>query len=231
MFKYVKEFFKTLFMEFKGVKTRDISFDILTMVKDFPLKEKIINIYSEEPSVCIQQILVNPNVRLRDIKEETKVVVKKESMYLDGKIASGREMMLSDLKSAIKSSDIDLQTVIISKDLSFRSKVVEGIDYKTNVNKGDDVHYIKIMRIKREKKIDKNKVLDTLARFLNDYEGDLRDFEFIGYYRKIPIGHVEKISVSKKDLMVYLKKRGKNLKVDVLLIKLKGAYRLIPVRD
>ena len=87
------------------------------------------------------------------------------------------------------------------------------------------------MRIKREKKIDKNKVLDTLARFLSDYKGSLKDFEFVGYYRSVPIGHVEKISVSKRDLMILLKKKGRNLKVDVLLIKLKGMYKIIPVRD
>jgi len=59
----------------------------------------------------------------------------------------------------------------------------------------------------------------------------LKDFEFVGYYRSVPIGHVEKISVSKRDLMILLKKKGRDLKVDVLLIKLKGMYKIIPVRD
>jgi len=229
MFKYIKEFFKTLFMEFKGVKTHAVSFHTSAVVKGFSAEEKSINVHSEELSVPVNQIFVSPSVKLHDLKNETKIRVKRDDLI--ERACSCHEITLPNLNDSVKTFNADFQTAVISKNLVFRSKVVEGVHYKMNVHMGDDMHHIRIMRIKREKKIDKNKVLDALARFLSDYKGNLKDFEFMGYYKSVPIGHVEKISVSKKDLMILLKKKGRNLKVDVLLIKLKGMYKIIPVRD
>ena len=229
MFKHIKEFFKTLFMEFKGVKTHAVSFHALAVVKDFSAEGKNINVHSEELSVRINKILVSPSVKLHDLRDESEIHVKRDDLI--GRTCSCHETTLPSLNDSVKTFNTNFQTTVISKNPVFRSKVVEGVHYRMNVYVGNDMGHIRIMRIKREKKIDKNKVLDTLARFLSDYKGSLKDFEFVGYYRSVPIGHVEKISVSKRDLMILLKKKGRNLKVDILLIKLKGMYKIIPVRD
>jgi len=229
MLRYIKEFFKTLFMEFKGIRTHSVSFHTSAVVKGFFVGKKSIGVHSEKVFVRVNQVFMSPNAVLHDLGNKTKVRVREGDLIRN--TCSCRDVTLYDLRDSVRAFNTYFQTVVISRNPTFRSKVNEGISYKTRVYPGNDMYHIRLMRIKREKKIDKNKVLEALAEFLSDYKENLKHFEFVGYYKGVPIGHVERISISKKDLMILLKKRGRNLKVDILLVKLKGMYKMIPVRD
>ncbi len=218
MLKHLRDFFKTLKMEVfgAGVEEEDLLIGSAVLSEDVDIKEPEVGGFEVEVVVEEGSIGGNAEVKgFRDLKEDVEV--------LKGGFGGGEVDVISeDLKASTETSETPLNfpSEIKREDLGNLEVSVERTgEIHTSVVKGD-APPLWTLTLKRSTILEKDKVLDALARLLRRYGGRPEGMEFLGYFKGVPIGSAEALLVEKGRLVLRIsKRRRRNVVADLVAIK------------
>ncbi len=221
MFKYVKDFFRTLSMEIGGVKSRsvDISVDVNTSGVEIGMgSPKVFSTY-EKPKIGGETFSGSAVVRSGSLQ---KSILKVASGSFSSESA-GIEDPLRGFKTRALSESFESELVLRSVDLRLRGFKTENarFRFRTSVKDGRDIPSIWNVSYRKSPLVEKDKILDALARLLRRYGGKPEKMEFLGYFKGVPIGMAEAMMVEKGRLVLRIsRKRARRFAVvDLVAIR------------
>ncbi len=220
MLKYVKDFFKTLSMELGGIRvsSADLSLNVVDskgdIRMDFPQVDGIstcVDVLGENVQTSSRIVSADfkpTNLEVIDLgfhEGTTRVFEAAERLNVQvfgEKLLNGTELLRKGceiLKVALDESDLKLSLTVRN-----------GIDVPVIWN----VSYRKSMSVK------KDMILEALSRLLRRYGGNPEEMEFLGYFRKIPLGMAEAVIVEKGRLVLRISRKAKKpITVDLVAVK------------
>ena len=221
MFKYVKDFFKTLSMEIGGVKSQSVDLTISAFAQSLKVKVELPKVFSVDDEIKVLGETFSRNVK---IKSES---FKDQNVEIFSENFSTRLLVINNplesFKTSISSTKIENKVNLVSEDLTLENpKIENGIsDFKITIRNGKDLPHIWRISYIRSPLVEKEKILDALTRLLRRYGGKPEKMEFLGYFRDIPIGMAEAIVVEKGKLVLSIsrKKKRRSAVVDLVAIK------------
>ena len=209
MFKYVKDFFKTLSMEIVGVKSWsvDISVDVTTSGMEIGVRSPRVLSVGERPKVNGETFSGSAKVRSGSLQRSgLKVITGNFSSEF-----TGVENPLRELEAQVLSESFESDLILKSGEVDLKTLETDSvrIRFKTSVKDGKDVPPIWNVSYRRSKFVEKDKILEALARLLKRYGGKPEKMEFLGYFKDIPIGIAEAMMVEKGRLVLRISKDKK----------------------
>ena len=221
MFKYVKDFFKTLSMEIGGIKLRSIDLSVVVSTQDMEIEVESPKVsgVDKKPKILGEFFAREVNVRSADFKGNTARIlvgnIKPESIDVKNPVES--------FKTKIFVENLESQVILRSENLQLENLKVssENISIETKIRNGKDFPHIWRVSYKKSRFVEKEKILDALARLLKRYGGKPEKMEFLGYFRDIPIGMAEAMIVEKGKLVLSISRRKlrRSTVVDLVAIK------------
>ncbi len=223
MFRAVKDLIETLKMELGKIDIIDQDLSILTDAVDFEIPRVNATIAEEKINVDVKEAIYSPkylevitatfnaNIETHNVQSFNMNSTHLESIYLGSyKEVSILFVKPIEEKISIKEIPIQYKTNIDILSLNMISPKVHSEEHIDEIWK---------LTIKKSKFMKKEKVLSALEKVLKSYKGRVENLKFIGYFKNVPLGRAEKIIVVDEDLVVFLKRKGKNLKADVVVVK------------
>lgn len=218
MLKHLRDFFRTLKMEVFGVEVEreDLQVESVVLSENVDVTEP--DVEGFEVEVVVEEGAIGGKVEIEGFKGLEKDL----ETFVGGFEGTEVEVVSGDLEASFEVSGVPLKlsSEVRWKKMEGFKASVEGVDeIKTAVLKGD-APPLWILTLKRAPLVEKEKVLDALARLLRRYGGRPEGMEFLGYFKGVPIGSAEALLVEKGRLVLRIsKRRRRNVVADLVAIK------------
>jgi len=224
MFRAIKELIETLRMELGKISIIDQSLSILTDAVDLEIPKVNLTVVNEKVDISVKEALYFPGdvdvvtatFNRNDVKIYDVGSFNVNSSHLRSlQIRSYREMSVLSVSSI--EEKVCVRGVPVQYENSIKVSSPDAISLK--IQSGKYISDIWKLTIKKAKFMKKGKVLSALEKILKNYKGRVETLRFVGYFKNVPLGRAEKIAVVGEDLVIFLKRKGKNLKADIVVVK------------
>ncbi|MCD6450163.1 MAG: hypothetical protein J7L34_06635 [Thermotogaceae bacterium] len=224
MFRAIKDLIETLKMELGKINVVDQELSISTNALDVEMPKVSVALAEEVMNVNVNEALYSPaeldvittsfdggNVKVHDTHSFSAITACVKNVEV-GSDNVPCVLSVEPVKERVYTSNVMFHTGYAVKLFSIKFVSPE-------IRSGENIQELWKLTMKRAKFVEKEKVLSALERIFKSYSGDVKDLRFVGYFKNVPVGRAEKIIVLNEDLVVFLKRKGKNLKVDVVVVK------------
>ena len=223
MFRAVKDLIETLKMELGKIDIVDQNLSILTDAVNFEIPKANATIVEEKINIDVKEALYS--------SEDLNVM----TATFDSNIEVHNVQALSINSAVLKNLELESYkelSILFVKPIEEKVRIEDiPVQYEKSVNvfslnmtsskiqSGEHIGEIWKLTVKKSKFMKKEKVLSALEKILKSYKGRVENLKFVGYFKNVPLGRAGKIIAVGEDLVVFLKRKGRDLKADVVVVK------------
>ncbi len=217
MFKYLRDFFKTLVMELGGVRVEEKPLGFSSSVLDLEIPSEDVHVIDETVNSEVLDALPGSSLKIESGDLSVSCKVLSDAMESQSEIFNG-SFVEESAKVLPYDPKIDVQ--IKSGRTELPGVVIEKTEFSIKVEENTNLSQVWRMRIERKEKFEKDRILDALIRVLRRYRGKPEDLRFLGYFERVPLGIAEYVIFEGDDMVIKISKKPKrDVSVDLIAVR------------